>query len=140
MRKTAKILMLLLIMVVASVTMIAIAMADEQKLPEVTEPAIAGFTWLQLATVGGATTLTLIIVQYTKVKLDKFLKIPTRAWVYIIALTILVAAKFFTEGIQFDTFMQQAVNALIVATSAMGAYESTYAKRDRKIAEIETTR
>lgn len=139
MRKTAKILMLLLITVVASVTMMAVAMADE-KLPEVTEPAIAGFTWLQLATVGGATTLTLIIVQYTKVKLDKFLKIPTRAWVYIIALTILVTAKFFTEGITFDTFMQQAVNALIVATSAMGAYESTYAKKDRRMAELETTR
>lgn len=88
------------------------------------------FTWQYIATIAGATAATLLIVQLLKLPLDKVWKIPTRIWVYIIALILMLAAALFTTGLDLQTGLLTAVNAVIVALAAMGAYEMTFAKSD----------
>lgn len=102
-----------------------VAMA-EGELP--TDP----FTWEQLATIAGATLATLLIVQLLKLPLDKIWKIPTRIVVYFISLIILLLATWFTTGITLNTGLLTAVNAVIVALAAMGAYEITFRKIENK--------
>lgn len=84
------------------------------------------FTWQYIATIAGATAATLLIVQLLKLPLDKLWKIPTRIWVYIIALILMLAATQFTTGLDLQTGLLTAVNAVIVALAAMGAYEMTF--------------
>lgn len=98
----------------------------EGELP--TEP----FTWAQLATIAGATAAVLLIVQLLKLPLDKVWKIPTRIVVYIISLILLLLATMFTDGLTVQTGLLTAVNAVIVALAAMGAYEMTFRKLDEK--------
>lgn len=104
-----------------AVMLCSVALA-EGELP--TEP----FTWQYIATIAGATAATLLIVQLLKLPLDKIWKIPTRIWVYIIALALMLAAAGFTTGLDIQTGMLTMVNAVIVALAAMGAYEMTFAK------------
>lgn len=106
----------------------AVAFA-EGELP--TEP----FTWAQLATIAGATAAVLLIVQLLKLPLDKVWKIPTRIVVYIISLILLLLANLFTDGITLQSGILTAVNAVIVALAAMGAYEMTFRKLDEKRAQ-----
>lgn len=93
-----------------------------------TEP----FTWAQLATIAGATAAVLLIVQLLKLPLDRVWKIPTRIVVYVISLIILLLATLFTDGITVQTGLLTAVNAVIVALAAMGAYEMTFRRLDEK--------
>ena len=86
------------------------------------------FTWEYLATIAGATAATLLIVQLLKLPLDKLWKIPTRIWVYLIALVLMLLATVFTTGLSVETALLTAVNAVIVALAAMGAYDLTFAK------------
>ena len=90
------------------------------------------FTWQYIATIAGATAATLLIVQLLKLPLDKVWKIPTRIVVYVIALIILMLATFFTDGITVQTGLLTAINAIIVALAAMGAYEMTFRRVDEK--------
>lgn len=92
----------------------------EGELP--TEP----MTWQYIATIAGATAATLLIVQLLKLPLDRLWKIPTRFWVYIIALALMIAAAAFTTGLDLQSILLTAVNAVIVALAAMGAYEATF--------------
>ena len=101
----------------------------EGELP--TEP----FTWAQLATIAGATAAVLLIVQLLKLPLDKVWKIPTRIVVYVISLILLLLATLFTDGLTVQTGLLTAVNAVIVALAAMGAYEMTFRKLDEKRAQ-----
>lgn len=98
----------------------------EGELP--TEP----FTWAQLATIAGATAAVLLIVQLLKLPLDRVWKIPTRIVVYVISLILLLLATLFTDGLTVQTGLLTAVNAVIVALAAMGAYEMTFRKLDEK--------
>lgn len=93
-----------------------------------TEP----FSWEYLATIAGATLATMLIVQLLKLPLDKVWKIPTRIIVYVIALIISLLATQFTVGLTLQNGLLTAVNALIVALSAMGGYELTIAKLEKK--------
>ena len=115
-------LFLCLILLIA--LLIPVAAMAEGELP--TDP----FTWEQLATIAGATLATLLIVQLLKLPIDKIWKIPTRIVVYVIALIILLLATWFTVGITVQTGLLTAVNAVIVALAAMGAYELTFRKVD----------
>lgn len=90
------------------------------------------FTWAQLATIAGATVATVLIVQLLKLPLDKIWKIPTRIVVYFISLVLLLLATWFTDGLTLNTGLLTAVNAVIVALAAMGAYEMTFRKSDDK--------
>ena len=93
-----------------------------------TEP----FTWSQLATIAGATAAVLLIVQLLKLPLDRVWKIPTRIVVYIISLILLLLANLFTDGITLQGGILTAINAIIVALAAMGAYEMTFRRLDEK--------
>lgn len=117
MKKLVCCLMLLLTMLLISTVALA-----EGELP--TEP----FTWEYLATIAGATVATLLIVQLLKLPLDKVWKIPTRIWAYVIALIILLLATQFTVGLTLNNVLLTAINAVIVALAAMGAYEITFRK------------
>ena len=112
-----------LVLLMAMMLISSVAMA-EGELP--TEP----FTWEYLATIAGATVATLLIVQLLKLPLDKVWKIPTRI-VYVIALIILLLATLFTGSLTVQSGVLTAVNAVIVALAAMGAYEVTFRKLEK---------
>ena len=119
MRKFFAIILLVLML-------LPVAALAEGGLP--TEP----FTWAQLATIAGATAAVLLIVQLLKLPLDRVWKVPTRIVVYLISLVLLLLANLFTDGITVQTGLLTAVNAVIVALAAMGAYEMTFRKLDEK--------
>jgi hypothetical protein len=110
-----------LILFLAVMLMTTVALA-EGELP--TDP----FTWEQLATIAGATVAVLLIVQLLKLPIDKVWKIPTRIVAYVIALTVMLVATYFTVGLTWSEAGLAAVNAVIVALAAMGAYEVTFRK------------
>ena len=93
-----------------------------------TEP----FSWEYLATIAGATLATMLIVQLLKLPMDKVWKIPTRIIVYVIALIISLLATQFTVGLTLQNGLLTAVNAVIIALAAMGGYELTIAKLEKK--------
>ena len=103
-----------------------VAVLAEGNLP--TDP----FTWQQLATILGATTSVVLIVQAFKFPLDKVWKIPTRVLVYFISLIILLLATYFTEGLTVQSALLTALNAVIVMLAAWGAYEVTFRNVDEK--------
>ena len=112
-------------------TQTAIVAADNVETVAEPEPQpVPGepLTWAYLATIAGATAATCLIVQFLKVPLDKVWKIPTRAFVYFIALAILLVATAFTTGLTPDTALLTVVNAFIVALTAYGSYEVTFKK------------
>ena len=119
-----KIFWCLMLLLVLLLPVVALA---EGELP--TEP----FTWAQLATIAGATLATVLIVQLLKLPLDRVWKIPTRIIVYFISLIILLLATLFTDGLTLQTGLLTAVNAVIVALAAMGAYEITFRKLEDKL-------
>jgi len=110
---------LFLFLAVMLMTTVALA---EGELP--TDP----FTWEQLATIAGATVAVLLIVQLLKLPIDKVWKIPTRIVAYVIALAVMLVATYFTVGLTWSEAGLAAVNAVIVALAAMGAYEVTFRK------------
>ena len=116
MKKLFACLMLVLVLLLPVVAL------AEGELP--TEP----FTWEYLATIAGATVATLLIVQLMKLPLDRIWKIPTRAVAYVIALIVMLLATLFTCGLTWSNVPLTALNAVIVALAAMGAYEMTFRK------------
>lgn len=88
-------------------------------------------TWEQLATIGGAALATMLIVQLLKLPLDKVWKIPTRIIVFFIAFIVLILATYFTDGLSWNTALLTIINAVIVALTAMGGYELTFAKLEK---------
>ena len=94
-------------------------------------------TWEQLATIAGAATATLLIVQLLKLPLDKVWKIPTRIIVFLISAIVMLLATYFTQGLSWNTALLTILNAVIAALTAMGAYELTFAKLEaRKKEEV----
>ena len=120
-----------LILMLMSLLLCSVALA-EGELP--TEP----FSWEQLATIAGATMATLLIVQLLKLPLDKVWKIPTRIIAYVIALIVMIVATHFTIGLTWSNAGLAAINAVIVALAAMGAYEMTFAKLENYRANKES--
>ena len=119
------------------------AMAEE--LAEVAVEVVASeiptnpVSWDQLATIGGAAMATMLIVQLLKLPLDKVWKIPTRIIVFVIAFVVLILATYFTEGLSWNTALLTIINAVIVALTAIGGYELTFAKLEKKKANAEPT-
>ncbi len=100
-------------------------------LAEATTP-VEPYTWEYLGTIAGAAAFTLLVVQFFKAPLDKVWKIPTRVFVYVIALATMLVATAFTSGLTIEKGILAAVNALLAALTAMGAYEVTFAKVEPK--------
>ena len=86
-------------------------------------------TWESLGTFAGATAATLLIVQYLKLPLNNLIHIQTRIVVLLVAFLILLAAHAFnTKTVDPQEIPLLLVNAFLVALSAMGAYETSFAK------------
>lgn len=96
------------------------------------EPVTPGepLTWAYLATIAGAAAATLLIVQFLKVPLDSFCHIPTRLFVYIVCLILMLLGTAFTIGLTVNTALLTAVNAFVAALTAYGGYELTFKKLD----------
>ena len=97
------------------------------------------FSWEQLATIAGAAVATMLIVQLLKLPLDKVWKIPTRIIVFLIAAAVMLLATYFTQGLSWNTAILTLLNAVIAALTAMGGYELTFAKLEKKQAESRTS-
>lgn len=121
-----KLFLCMMMALMALMLMVPITALAEGELP--TEP----FTWEYLATIAGATLATLLIVQLLKLPIDKVWKIPTRIVAYFIALIVMVVATYFTAGLTWNNAGLAAINAVIVALAAMGAYEITFRKLENK--------
>ncbi len=76
------------------------------------------FTWEMLGTLAGCTLATGLITQFLK----NSIKIPTQWLSYIISVIILGAATYFTGSCTPTTLSIIPLNAVIVSTSANGAY------------------
>ena len=122
-------LLFLLLLPVAAMAEALVEVATEVVASEIpTQPV----TWEQLATIGGAAMATMLIVQLLKLPLDKVWKIPTRIIVFIIAAIVLTLATYFTQGLTWNNALLTLINAVIVALTAMGGYELTFAKIEKK--------
>ena len=122
-------LLLLFLLPVAAFAEALVEVATEVVASEIpTNPV----SWDQLATIGGAAMATMLIVQLLKLPLDKVWKIPTRIIVYVIALIISLLATQFTGGLTLENGLLTAVNAVIISLAAMGAYELTFKKLEKK--------
>lgn len=130
---------LLLIMVTALILLPAFSVAEgvaeiaigvvQNEIP--TNPV----SWDQLATIAGAATATMLIVQLLKLPLDKVWKIPTRIIVFVIAAVIMLLATYFTKGLNASAALLTILNAVIAALTAMGGYDLTFAKLEKKAKE-----
>ena len=77
------------------------------------------FTWQMLATLAGCTTAVGIFTQFLK---DAFDRLPTQWLSYALAVVVLGLATLFTGGADAGTWALIPFNAVIVSTSANGAY------------------
>ena len=83
-------------------------------------------TWASLATMAGAVAATLLIVQYVKPLIQA---IDTRLLALGVALIILLAATAISGG-SVEAYGLAVINAFIVASAAMGAYQVTFQQSD----------
>ena len=86
------------------------------------------FSWELLGTLTGATACVLIITQYIKPLLPK---LNTRLIALILATIILVAVTAVTRG-EIADYGLALLNAILVASTAMGAYQVTFAPVDER--------
>jgi len=84
------------------------------------------FNWGTLGTLVGATGAVLLITQYIKPLLPK---INTRLIALILSIVILAAVTAVTGG-GIEAYGLAVLNAFLVASSAMGAYQITFAPMD----------
>ena len=84
--------------------------------------------WTTLGTLAGATAAVLLITQYIKPLLPK---IDTRLIVLGLAIVILEIATAVSGGATQD-YILAILNAVLVASSAMGAYQVTFAPSDER--------
>ena len=82
--------------------------------------------WITLATLGtfsGVVFTAMLICQFLKGALDRFVKIPTRLTVLVISWAILLGHRYITTGtLAFEGIYLDALNGFLVALSAMGAH------------------
>lgn len=81
------------------------------------------FDWNLLGTCAGAATAVGIITEVTK-DIPFIRKIPTLVWSYAIALIVLMAAMFFSEGFSIEAAGLALLNAAVVSLASNGGYEA----------------
>lgn len=85
-------------------------------------------SWAGLGTFAGAVTAVLLLTQFFK-PMSIFQKIDTRLLSWIFALVILLAVTVLSNAPAGNYFIA-VLNSVLVATSAMGAYEVTFKSAD----------
>lgn len=89
------------------------------------------FTWADLASYAGATLAVLIITQFTK-ELPGIKQIHTRLWAYILSVVILILGTVFTVSpIGAQDILLCIINAVLVATAAIGGYHTVADIKDK---------
>ena len=81
------------------------------------------FTWQMLLTYSGATLATTLITQFLK-GLRWIDRLPTRLLSYIVALTVMVSAAAAAGSVRWDEYLMAAINAVVVALAANGAFDA----------------
>jgi hypothetical protein len=85
------------------------------------------FTWQALATLAGASLAVGILTQFFK---DAFDKLPTQWLSYVFAVVVLGLATLFTGSADAGAWALIPFNAVIVSTSANGAYAAILRAKD----------
>jgi hypothetical protein len=119
----------LIVTIAIMLTLPLIALAEASTTPTV---ANTPFTWDYILSLPGSIAAVLLIIQFTKAPLDKVGKIPTRWFVLILAVVVQLLATAYTTGLTPAGIPLLCFNAFIVATSAMGTYELTFAKLEAR--------
>ena len=89
--------------------------------------------WANLGTMAGATAAVLIIVQYVKPLIPK---LDTRVMALILSVIVLEVATAISGG-SIQAYAIAVLNAVIVASAAIGSYEVTFRASDEaKKAEV----
>lgn len=128
MKTVKRVLCMLAVIIFMVMTVCSVVFATDSSPGPVDEPN-EYVSWAYIATMGGATFVTTLIVQFLKMPLDYIWKIPTRFFVYFIALLTMLVAEYITQGgLLFDRAVLIAVNAFLVTIAAMGTYEITFKK------------
>ena len=90
-------------------------------------------TWETLASLGGSVALVVAVVQLLKLPLDKVWKVPTNYIVYAVSLLVMLGVQQFAlGGLNIETGLMAAVNAVIVTGLAMTAYRQIIEKPEVK--------
>ncbi len=113
-------ILVFLMVVVLTLSLASTALADNGEAPAVPTEF---FTWASLLTYAGAVLMTTLVTQLLK-GVSVIEKIPTRLFAYIVALIILLAATFFTGALTLESAALCAVNAVVVALAASGAFDA----------------
>ncbi len=90
------------------------------------------YSWDYLSSFTGIVACVTLIIQFTKVSLDKVWKIPTRFVVWVLSYILLVLVSWFTTGVTANVLLMSALNAIVVTLASMGAYEATFSKVEEK--------
>jgi hypothetical protein len=79
-------------------------------------------SWESLTSFTGCVAAVGITVQFTKTWLDKYVKVPTQLYTYLVALVILIATDLFTQPLNIGNLALDVLDAVLVSLSANGAY------------------
>ena len=79
-------------------------------------------TWDSLTTFTGCVAIVGVTVQFTKTLVDKYVKMPTQLYTYLVALLILVVTDCVIGPRTFENFALDVLDAILVSLSANGAY------------------
>ena len=112
--------LLLVLLIMVCVPALAQAQAEG-----FTVEAESFFSWEALGTFSGAVALTVFLVQFLKLPLDRVWRIPTRFVVYAVSLIVLLLAQWFIPGrggLTWESGLQCVINAVLVCLAAMSAY------------------
>lgn len=86
-------------------------------------------TWEYLSSFAGIVAAVTLIIQFTKMPLDRIWKIPTRFVVLIISVALLFAVEWVTKGfVEPEKIILLLLNGIVVSMASMGAYEVTFKK------------
>ncbi|HEX2926519.1 MAG TPA: hypothetical protein VHP38_09740 [Ruminiclostridium sp.] len=90
------------------------------------------YSWEYLSSFSGIVASVTLIIQFSKVSLDKIWKIPTRFVVWLLSYVMLILVSWFTVGITLQKVLMSSLNAVVVTLASMGAYEATFKEKDDK--------
>lgn len=79
-------------------------------------------TWDFVATFAGATVVTVAITQFTKGFVAKY--IPAQAWSYLVALSVILLASYFTGTLTVSYGVLSAINAIFITLASNGGYDT----------------
>lgn len=89
------------------------------------------FTWEYLGSFAGIVAFLTLFIQFTKMPLDRVWKLPTRLVLWVVALVLLLVVAYFNGGITPEKLALTLFNAVLVAWTAMGAYEGVISKFEK---------